>query len=67
MNDDLPSPRDGLNDHLRQLEEFVARSETEGVEAPPEASEMIARLREIILALDGLTATMDGDPPPQGG
>ena len=64
MTDDVASPREGLNDHLRQLEEFVARSETEGGEVPAEANEMIARLREIILALDGLTSTMQ-DPPPQ--
>lgn len=63
MTDELPSPREGLNDHLRQLEEFVARAETEGSEIPIEAAEMIARLREIILALDGLASSMEGDKP----
>ncbi|MEO7458253.1 MAG: hypothetical protein ABIY52_18485 [Gemmatimonadaceae bacterium] len=60
MTDDAPSPREGLSDHLRQLEEFVERAETDGSDVPVEAAEMIARLREIILALDGLTASMDG-------
>lgn len=60
MTDDIPSPREGLSDHLRQLEEFVAKADTEGSEIPVEAAEMIARLKEIILALDGLTASMEG-------
>jgi hypothetical protein len=64
MTDDIPSPREGLSDHLRQLEEFVAKAETEGGEIPVEASEMIARLKEIIVALDGLTSSMEGGAPP---
>ncbi|HEV7992461.1 MAG TPA: hypothetical protein VGP25_11595 [Gemmatimonadaceae bacterium] len=60
------SGRDGLATQLRALEEFVARSESEGDALPPEANEMIARLREIVQALDGLTAsiaTEQGAPP----
>ena len=54
------APREGLAAQLRQLEEFVARAESGGEELPPEAVEMVARLREIVHALDGLTSTFDG-------
>lgn len=50
--------REGLVAQLQQLEAFVERSELEGIDLPPEAVEMIARLREIVQALDGLTASM---------
>ncbi|MEO8334907.1 MAG: hypothetical protein ABI664_08035 [bacterium] len=56
-----PSPREGLAQQLRQLEEFVARTESDGDEMPAEAVEMIARLREIMEALDGLSASMGDD------
>lgn len=56
--DGAASGRDGLATQLRALEEFVARSESHGDALPPEAIEMIARLREIVHALDGLTASM---------
>lgn len=49
--------RDGLVSQLRELEAFVARADVEGDELPPEALEMMARLREIVHALDGLTAS----------
>ena len=52
-----PSPREGLAAQLRQLEEFVARAESQDGELPPEGMEMIARLREIMQALDGLSAS----------
>jgi hypothetical protein len=55
------SPREGLAQQLRQLEEFVARAEGDGGEMPAEAVEMIARLREIMEALDGLSASMGED------
>ena len=62
------TPRDGLAAQLRQLEDFVARVKTEGEELPPEATEMVSRLREIMQALDGLTSSLDGldtaAPPP---
>jgi hypothetical protein len=50
--------REGLATQLRALEDFVARSESQGDALPPEATEMIARLREIVSALDGLTASI---------
>ena len=52
------APRDGLATQLRQLEDFVARAESDGEELPPAALEMIARLREIMQALDGLSSTL---------
>jgi len=52
-----PSPRDGLAEQLRQLEDFVAKTESQAGELPPEAVEMITRLREIMDALDGLSAS----------
>jgi hypothetical protein len=61
--------RAGLATQLRELEAFVARSEMEGGELPGEAIEMIARLREIVQALDELTASMTdpGQQPPHEG
>lgn len=58
--------RAGLAAQLRELEAFVARSDARGDELPPEAIEMIARLREIVQALDGLTSSMAETPPPAG-
>ena len=55
---DAAAGRDGLATQLRALEDFVARSESEGDALPPEATEMIARLREIVHALDGLSASI---------
>lgn len=57
--------RAGLATQLRELEAFVALSEARGDEFPPEALEMIARLREIVQALDGLTSSIaDAATPP---
>ena len=50
--------REGLAAQLRELEAFVARSEAEGDALPPQAIEMIERLREIVRALDGLTSSL---------
>jgi len=43
--------REGLATQLRELEEFVARSDAAGEPLPPEALEMVTRLREIVKAL----------------
>ena len=66
---DVASGRAGLETQLRALEAFVARSEASGDELPPEAVEMIARLREIVHALNGLTSSMGNaeQPPPDAG
>jgi hypothetical protein len=53
----------GLLAQLRQLEDFAARTVSEGESLPPQATEMILHLREIVEALNGLTASM-GEPPP---
>jgi hypothetical protein len=50
--------RANLAAQLRQLEDFAARTVSEGDSVPPQATEMIAHLREIVQALDGLTASM---------
>ena len=55
---DAAAGREGLATQLRALEDFVARSEAVGDALPPEAMEMVARLREIVRALDGLTASV---------
>ena len=54
--------RDGLAAQLRQLEAFAERSVSAGEELPPQAIEMIARLREIVQALDGLATSMGDEP-----
>jgi hypothetical protein len=61
INDAATAGREGLRAQLGELEAFVARTEAEGEELPPEAVEMIARLREIVRALDGLTSSLGGE------
>jgi hypothetical protein len=53
--------REGLATQLRELEAFVARAEAAGDDMPPEALEMVERLREIVRALDGLTSSFAAD------
>ncbi len=50
--------RAGLESQLRELEAFVARTEAGGESLPPEAVEMVQRLREIVHALEQLTSGM---------
>ena len=56
--------RAGLLAQLRQLEEFAERTVSEGGSLPPQATEMILHLREIVEALDGLAASMGGGSSP---
>ena len=56
------SGRANLAAQLRQLEAFAARTTSEDDSVPPQAMEMIAHLREIVQALDGLTASMAERP-----
>jgi hypothetical protein len=58
--------RAGLVAQLRQLEDFAERTVSEGGSLPPQATEMILHLREIVEALDGLAASMGGELPPGG-
>ena len=64
-DDQLPAAaaagREGLATQLRELEAFVAEFEAAGEPLPPEATEMIERLREIVRALDGLTSSLGGE------
>jgi hypothetical protein len=55
--------RESLADQLRQLEAYVETAESQGDTLPPEAVEMVARLKEIMEALDGLTTSL-GAPSP---
>ena len=57
--------RANLLAQLRQLEDFAARTVSEGDALPPQATEMILHLREIVEALDGLASSMA--EPPAGG
>ena len=54
--------RADLAAQLHHLEEFATRSVAAGEELPPQLVEMIARLREIVQALDGLAASMAEEP-----
>ena len=54
----------GLIAQLRQLEDFAERTVSEGGSLPPQATEMILHLREIVEALDGLAASMGGGSSP---
>jgi len=62
-NDALPNAaaagREGLASQLRELEAFIGKATANGEELPPEALEMIERLREIVKALDALTASLE--------
>lgn len=58
INDAAAAGREGLASQLRELEAFVAKTQAEGDEMPAEAVEMIARLREIVAALDALTSSL---------
>src|SRR5450755_3752077 len=58
-DENIPSPeqsRDAFAAQLRELETFMASTEADDL--PPEAVEMMTRLREVVLALDGLTSTL---------
>ena len=56
---DAALSREGFAAQLRQLEAFVSRAEAQGEALPPEAAEMVSRLREIMEALDGLASSFD--------
>ena len=58
LPDAAAAGREGLASQLRELEAFVATTEAAGEPLPPEATEMVERLREIVRALDGLTASL---------
>jgi glucose-6-phosphate 1-epimerase len=45
---------------LREVETYIERAEATGEELPPEAAQVRTHLREIMIALDGLTKELDG-------
>ncbi len=47
------------SDPVAELEAFIAQTEARGEHVPPEARVMLARLRELMAALQGLTASFD--------
>ncbi len=46
-------------DPIAELEAYIAQREARGEPVPPEAHLMLARLRELMAALRGLTASFD--------
>jgi GNAT superfamily N-acetyltransferase len=58
VHDAAAAGREGLASQLRALEAYVADSAAAGETLPPEAVEMVARLRELVRALDGLASSL---------
>lgn len=54
---DGPLPPD--SDPVAELEAFIAQAEARGETVPPEAHTMLARLRELMTALKGLTESFE--------
>jgi hypothetical protein len=52
-------------DPVAELEAFIARTEASGEQVPPEARVMLARLRELMDALKGLSASFDERAKPE--
>lgn len=52
--------REAFGSSLAALQAEIAASDARGADVPPEAREMVARLREVVEALDGLTASLEG-------
>jgi len=59
----------GGSDPVAELEAFIARTEASGEPVPPEARVMLARLRELIKAMNDLRTSFDesAPEPPAGG
>ena len=55
-------PASGGGDPVAELEKFIAESEARGDSVPLEAYEMLTRLRELMAALRGLTASLAQQP-----
>jgi hypothetical protein len=54
----------GGGDPVAELERFIAETRARGEPVPLEAYEMLARLRELMTALRGLTASLEQRSPP---
>jgi hypothetical protein len=59
--DDVPNLS---GDPVAELEAFIAQSEARGESVPPEARVMLDRLRELMAALKGLTASFEDRAEP---
>ena len=59
----MKGPRDDVpklsGDPVAELEAFIAQTEARGEPVPPEARAMLDRLRELMAALKGLTASFE--------
>ena len=55
-------PASGEGDPVAELEKFITESEARGDSVPLEAYEMLTRLRELMAALRGLTASLAQQP-----
>jgi hypothetical protein len=64
MNDDddvrrtADAGRTGLAEQMQRLQAYVADAHARGEDVPPEADMMIARLKELVGALDDLTTSI---------
>ena len=62
--------REAFSASLVALQAEIAATESRGAPVPAEAHEMVQRLREVVEALDGLTASIERRPaagePPRG-
>ncbi|HET9012882.1 MAG TPA: hypothetical protein VFN38_13745, partial [Gemmatimonadaceae bacterium] len=52
--------REAFTASLAALQAEIAATEARGAPVPAEAHEMVTRLREVVAALDGLTASIGG-------
>jgi hypothetical protein len=62
---DKPNFERSGDDAVAELEAFIAEAEARGETVPAEAHMMLARLRELMAALRGLTSSLEerGEPP----
>ena len=52
------------SDAVAELEAFIAETEARGEPVPPEARTMLARLKELMTAIEGLRTSFEkGDEP----
>lgn len=57
--DEASRGRTGLAEQMQRLQAYVADAHARGEDIPPEADMMIARLKELVGALDDLTTSME--------
>ena len=57
-HDRAAAGRTGLAEQMQRLQAYVADAHARGEDVPPEADMMIARLKELVGALDDLTSSL---------